>query len=99
MTNTTNETTITAAEFVSRNEWFSKFKGMERTPLTITHPDGKTFESIGLLAICNRWHINRSITEVIISTLALGTFTAPEGTTITFEKPEGATATRTTCRR
>ncbi len=50
-------TTITAAEFVSHNEWFAKFKGMEKTSLTITRPDGKTFESRGLLAICNRWHI------------------------------------------
>ena len=92
-------TTILASDFCHQNEWFARFEGMDRTPLTITKPDGTLTESHGLLAIVNRYHINTSTDEVRISTLTLGTISAPPGTTITFVKPEGATCTRIKCNR
>ena len=92
-------TTILASDFCNQNEWFARFEGMDRTPITITRPNGKVTESHGLLAIVNRFHINTSTDEVRISTLTMGPISVPAGTTISFDKPVGAKCTRVHCKR
>ena len=87
------KTVICVDDFVEFGKSFAKFTGMVKTPIQITKPNGQTIESNGLLSIHHRWHINRPVQEIQISTLN-GPLSVPAGTRITFVKPAGAKATR-----
>jgi len=87
------QTVICVDDFVEFGKSFAKFSGMVKTPIQITKPNGQTIESNGLLSIHHRWHINRPVQEIQISTLN-GPLCVPAGTQIRFIKPTGAKATR-----
>jgi hypothetical protein len=87
-------TTISVTDFAQAGQFWTTFDGCNTAKFTITRPNGKVTEEIGLLTIANTWYINGPVAdEWTVGTLG-GPVAIPAGTIITIDKPAGAKAFR-----